>query len=59
MPIYYFEIIDERKGWLRIEAPSLDAANEEVEKNGFDAPGIVGSESHREVQVTDGGEERD
>lgn len=60
MPVFYFEINEERKGWLRIEAPTLEEAREDVKENGFDASDIVGSEYHTDVTFEEeGGEEID
>ena len=59
MPTYFFEIEETRKGWLRIEADTLEEATEDVEENGFDASDNVGSEEQKEVTILDGGEEQD
>ena len=59
MPIYYFEIEETTTGWLRIEAPSYEEAEEDVVENGFNASDIVGAEEHKEVTILDGGEEED
>ena len=59
MPTYYFEIEETTKGWLRIEADTLEEATEDVEENGFNASDIVGAEEHKEVTILDGGEETD
>ncbi len=56
MSEYYFEIIQERKGWLRIEAPTFDEAKEDVMENGFDASDILGSEDHSTVTIEESGE---
>jgi hypothetical protein len=59
MPTYYFEIEETTKGWLTIEADTLEEAREDVEENGFGASDIVGAEEHKEVTILDGGEEED
>lgn len=59
MKVYYYEIIQERKGWLRIEADSKEAAEEEIKKTGFEASGVIGYESHEEITIECGGEEVD
>jgi hypothetical protein len=57
MPIYYFEIEETTKGWLRIEAPSFEEAEEDVAENGFDASDIVGSEENKGVEIIESLEE--
>ena len=59
MPIYYFEIEETTKGWMRIEADTFEEAQEDVEENGFDASDIVGAEEQKEVTILDGGEEEE
>lgn len=59
MTIFYYEIIQERKGWLRIDADSKEAAEAEIKKDGFEASGVIGSEVHEEVTIEAGGEEVD
>ena len=59
MGIYYFEIEQVTKGWLRISAPTLEEATNDVAENGFAASDIVGSEEHTEVTIEDGGEEQE
>jgi hypothetical protein len=59
MPIYYFEIEETTKGWLRIEADDYDEARSDILENGFNASEIVGSEEQKEVTITDGNEEEE
>jgi hypothetical protein len=59
MTIYYFEIEETTKGWLRIEADTLEEAREDVEENGFNASDMVEAEEYKEVTILDGGEEED
>jgi hypothetical protein len=59
MTVYYFEIERVTRGWLRIDAPTLEEAKADILENGFNASGIVGSEEHTEVTIIDGGEETD
>ena len=66
MPTYYFEIevvtIAKNKtikGWLRIEADTLEEATDDVLENGFNASDIIGSKEQKEVTVLDGGEEEE
>jgi hypothetical protein len=59
MATFYFEVEETRKGWLTIEADTLEEAREDVEENGFDASDIIGAEEQKEVTITGGGEEED
>ncbi len=59
MTIFYYEIIQERKGWLRIDADSKEAAEAAIKESGFEASGVIGYEAHEEVTIEGGGEEVD
>jgi hypothetical protein len=51
MSTFEFEIVDERRGWIRVEASTIKEAYDDIRENGFDATGCIGYEDKREVQL--------
>ena len=50
MPIFEFEIVDARRGWICVRADSIKDAIDTIKEDGFDAED-TGSEYHHGVEI--------